>query len=70
MTGRELLQDEDTEGLHERIATKGERPLRSDFESPEMSDKLWEMLEKCWNQDPSKRLEISQVLSGLQGLAL
>ncbi|KAF4569553.1 hypothetical protein EYR36_009348 [Pleurotus pulmonarius] len=69
VTGRELLQDEDTEGLHERIATHGERPLRSDFGSSEMSDKLWETLEKCWNQEPSKRLEISQVLSELRGLA-
>jgi len=42
---------------------KGNRPLHSDH--PEISDSLWDTIEKCWHNVPSKRISAKDVLCSL-----
>jgi hypothetical protein len=38
----------------------GATPPRSD--APALTDKLWEIVERCWQKEPNKRPEVSVVL--------
>ena len=38
----------------------GKRPSRPTH--PALTDKLWILIERCWNQDPRSRPEVSEVL--------
>jgi len=42
----------------------GIRPPRP--EHPTLTTELWELIERCWNQDPHSRPEISEVLNDLR----
>ena len=39
---------------------RGERPPRPDH--PELTDSLWGLMQRCWEQEPYLRPEMSQVL--------
>ena len=41
----------------------GRRPPRPD--SPELSDRVWEMIEGCWENIPSRRRTITEVITVL-----
>lgn len=41
------------------VITTNERPLRPVHQ--ELSDQLWEMIEKCWQKDPLQRPTIREV---------
>ena len=38
----------------------GKRPARPTH--PSLTDELWELVKRCWNQDPHLRPEMSEVL--------
>ena len=44
---------------------RGERPPRPTH--PALTDELWVLTQRCWNQDPHLRPEISKVLKVLNG---
>ena len=46
------------------VITSDERPPRPTH--PELSDKLWELIEKCWRRDPSQRPAIQEVVKFLE----
>ena len=41
----------------------GRRPPRPDH--PELSDRVWEMIEGCWENIPSRRRTITEVITVL-----
>ena len=43
----------------------GKRPTRPTH--PSLTSKLWTLMERCWNQDPLLRPEMSEVLKTLRG---
>jgi len=43
----------------------GKRPARPTH--PSLTNKLWALMERCWNQDPLLRPEMSEVLETLRG---
>ena len=43
---------------------RGRRPARPDH--PELSDRLWRMIEGCWKVDPTKRKTIDKVVTALE----
>ena len=43
---------------------KGARPQRPDH--PEVSDRVWEMMERCWEGVPSRRTAIRDVVRTLE----
>ena len=46
------------------LVLSGARPKRPTFhDGPKMSDPIWEIVERCWAQDPSKRPTADQVLT-------
>jgi len=47
---------------------KGRRPRRAKHESPWLDDDLWELLTKCWDQNPELRPDISAVVERLSRL--
>jgi len=47
---------------------KGDRPPRPT--NPACSDKLWAMMQRCWDQEPHLRPEVSEVFQVLPGSAL
>ena len=47
---------------------KGDRPPRPT--NPACSDKLWMMMQRCWDQKPHLRPEVSEVFQVLPGSAL
>ena len=40
--------------------TRPSRPIHSDF-----TDELWTLMQRCWNQDPHLRPEVTEVLKVL-----
>jgi len=46
---------------------QGDRPPRPVH--PMCSDKLWKIMQRCWNQEPHLRPEVSEVLNVLRGLS-
>jgi len=34
--------------------------------NPDLSDRLWERIEACWEADPDKRITIAQVVAVLE----
>ena len=42
----------------------GRRPTRPNH--PELSDRVWEMIEGCWRADPIKRKKITEVVATLE----
>ena len=42
--------------------TRPSRPTHSDF-----TDELWTLMQRCWNQDPHLRPEVTEVLKVLSG---
>ena len=42
------------------ILTTGARPLRPHH--PELSDRVWDMVQECWHSDPSRRIKIKDVI--------
>ncbi|KAF9651701.1 kinase-like protein [Thelephora ganbajun] len=46
------------------LLANGTRPLRPLH--PELSDEVWNMIEKCWHNDPAHRLSIKDVLAILR----
>ena len=44
----------------------GERPSRPVH--PSFTSQLWELIQRCWDQDPHSRPEVSEVLEVLAGL--
>jgi len=44
---------------------KGHRPHRPDH--PELSDRLWGLIEKCWEGGPAQRKTIAEVVGVLEG---
>lgn len=45
--------------------TQGTRPPRPAH--PSLTTELWTLMERCWNQDPQLRPEVSEALSVLDG---
>jgi hypothetical protein len=45
------------------LVTKGKRPVR--LESPRMEDDTWNLIQRCWEPIPSKRLTIKDVATAL-----
>jgi len=43
--------------------TRPSRPIRSEF-----TDELWSLMQRCWDQDPYLRPEVSEVLKVLTSL--
>ena len=43
---------------------KGRRPARPDH--PEISNRLWKTMKKCWDVDPARRKTITAVLTVLE----
>ena len=43
---------------------KGRRPARPDH--PELSDRLWKMIKKCWDVDPARRKAITEIVAALE----
>ena len=43
---------------------KGRRPTRPDH--PELSDRLWETMESCWDVDPARRKTITAVVAAYE----
>jgi len=43
---------------------KGHRPGRPDH--PELSDRLWKLIEGCWKSDPARRKTIAEVVDILE----
>jgi len=43
----------------------GERPPRPTHST--LTDELWELMQRCWAQDPRLRPEMSQVVRDLHG---
>ena len=46
----------------------GERPSRPVH--PSFTSELWELIRRCWDQDPHLRPEVSEVLEVLAGLSV
>jgi len=42
----------------------GRRPARPDH--PELSDRVWKMIEGCWKSDPAQRKTITEVVTILE----
>jgi hypothetical protein len=51
--------------LRRRAILDGERPARPTH--PNLTDELWVLMKRCWNQDPHLRPEMSEVLETLRG---
>jgi len=47
---------------------RGNRPGRPT--DPSVTDDLWEMIKRCWNREPERRPEISQVVLSLRTASL
>ena len=45
---------------------RGERPPRPAH--PDFTDEMWALMERCWNQDPHSRPDMSEVLQDLHSL--
>lgn len=46
---------------------KGQLPKRPSVESaPQLSDRMWELMNECWQHDPKLRPSASQVLERLE----
>ena len=46
------------------LVFKNDRPLRPDHR--EVSDRVWDMIQGCWDRDPSQRMTIADVSSILE----
>ena len=46
------------------VIAKDERPLRPAHS--QLSDPLWEMIQKCWRREPSERPTIQEVVTFLE----
>ena len=44
----------------------GERPPRPTHNN--LTNELWALVQKCWNQDPHLRPTVSEVLNTLRGM--
>lgn len=44
----------------------GERPPRPAHST--LTDELWSLIQRCWNQDPHLRPEVSEVVKVLGGM--
>lgn len=47
------------------LLVSGDRPPRP--RHPELSDRVWDVIEKCWHGDPSRRIPIEAVVAILEG---
>ena len=61
-TGATPFDDRTPEEAMEAIES-GEWPLRPTH--PTITDELWGLMERCWDQDPLLRPKVSEVLTGL-----
>ena len=43
---------------------RNERPPRPDH--PEVTDRVWDMIERCWNKDPFNRMTAAEVIDVLE----
>jgi len=46
----------------------GNRPKRSVYSDGTFTDPMWELLVKCWNQDPAQRPNITSVVGDLENM--
>ncbi|KAJ3475528.1 hypothetical protein NLI96_g11783 [Meripilus lineatus] len=47
------------------LVLKGDRPLRPSPRDHGIHDELWALVEKCWNQQPSKRPDADEIIKKL-----
>ena len=45
---------------------RGDRPSRPTH--PDFTDELWVLMQRCWDQDPRSRPDVSEVLQNLYSL--
>ena len=57
--------DNDTTAAALLAIMNGERPRRPNH--PNFTDELWTLTQRCWDQDPHSRPEVSDVLNVLGG---
>lgn len=63
-SGRVPFYDRRTAAAVFAVITTNERPPRPAHQ--ELSDELWEMIEKCWQKDPSQRPAIQEIVVFLE----
>lgn len=63
-SGRLPFQNKKETAVVVTVITSDERPPRPAH--PQLSDELWEMIEKCWRRDPSQRPTIQEIVDFLE----
>lgn len=43
--------------------SQGKTPIREDYPELPSNDRLWEVMEQCWDQDPERRPSIEELQS-------
>ena len=46
------------------LMLEGHRPGRPDH--PKLSDRMWELIQNCWNVDPAQRKTITEIVADLE----
>lgn len=44
---------------------KGERPSRDEVSRPDFTDEMWQLVQRCWAQDPTERPSMEEVYQSL-----
>jgi serine/threonine protein kinase len=63
-SGRLPFYDSKDTAVVVTVITSDKRPSRPAH--PQLSDQLWDMIEKCWRRDPSQRATIQEVVKFLE----